>query len=314
MGFGGFGIAIVAVFLLIYLVPQALRVRQVLGDAQIDDRFAEDLRLIDECTFAVSPSPATHGKIFLTERIMTPLMTSEQLRRVARDRSRARARMATRHARQMRGMMIGLVLMLFTVGAWIAVGIASISSALAIGVTSVMGIYSAGLGFVVNEMLKADKEDSKRIGAASKILREHSRAGMSIPEAQPQVHSAVQIPDFNENQVSTVADDAAGEQTPLQAPVEISPVRKMTREEIEARTAALAVPAMPSYTLKSVVPHQPSEAQMVDVPFRPTRLHERVGDAPVAQAHAPVDEEQTSRDDVLGGGSMLDALLSRRRA
>ncbi|WP_216426539.1 hypothetical protein [Arcanobacterium phocae] len=309
MGFGGFGLAIVAVFLLIYLVPHVLRQRQVLGDAPIDERFAEDLRLIDRRTLMSSQSSDAHGKIFLTERIMTPTMTSEQLRNAARDRSRARARMATRHANQMRGMMIGLVLVVATLGAWGAVALTSLPSVVAIVSTVVTGAYGALFGYVINEMVKADDADAKRIAHANKVLR----GQVSMPQAtKPAEHKAVEV---------TVSDNMSAEQENVttaesQTTALSAPVQKLSREELDARTAALAVPATPSYTLKSVAPFKAETEVAASVPFRPTKLNERLGDESLPDAHdAPemTGNEELPRD-VLGGGSTLDALLSRRRA
>ncbi|WP_216404689.1 hypothetical protein [Arcanobacterium phocae] len=306
MGFGGFGLAIVAVFLLIYLVPHVLRQRQVLGDAPIDERFAEDLRLIDRRTLMSSQSSDAHGKIFLTERIMTPAMTSEQLRNAARDRSRARARMATRHANQMRGMMIGLVLVVATLGAWGVVALTSFPSGVAIVSTVVTGAYGALFGYVINEMVKADDADAKRIAHANKVLR----GQVSMPQATKLAeHKAVEVT-VPEN-ISAKQENAATAESQTSVPV-----RKLSREELDARTAALAVPATPSYTLKSVAPFKAETVVATSVPFRPTKLNERLGDESLPDAHdAPeMTGNEELRRDVLGGGSTLDALLSRRRA
>ncbi|WP_216395305.1 hypothetical protein [Arcanobacterium phocae] len=306
MGFGGFGLAIVAVFLLIYLVPHVLRQRQVLGDAPIDERFAEDLRLIDRRTLMSSQSSDAHGKIFLTERIMTPAMTSEQLRNAARDRSRARARMATRHANQMRGMMIGLVLVVATLGAWGVVALTSFPSGVAIVSTVVTGAYGALFGYVINEMVKADDADAKRIAHANKVLRGQVNMSQATKLAE---HKAVEVT-VPEN-ISAKQENAATAESQTSVPV-----RKLSREELDARTAALAVPATPSYTLKSVAPFKAETVVATNVPFRPTKLNERLGDESLPDAHdAPeMTGNEELRRDVLGGGSTLDALLSRRRA
>ncbi|SDU78966.1 hypothetical protein SAMN04489737_0687 [Arcanobacterium phocae] len=306
MGFGGFGLAIVAVFLLIYLVPHVLRQRQVLGDAPIDERFAEDLRLIDRRTLMSSQSSDAHGKIFLTERIMTPAMTSEQLRNAARDRSRARARMATRHANQMRGMMIGLVLVVATLGAWGVVALTSFPSGVAIVSTVVTGAYGALFGYVINEMVKADDADAKRIAHANKVLRGQVSMSQATKLAE---HKAVEVT-VPEN-ISAKQENAATAESQTSVPV-----RKLSREELDARTAALAVPATPSYTLKSVAPFKAETVVATNVPFRPTKLNERLGDESLPDAHdAPeMTGNEELRRDVLGGGSTLDALLSRRRA
>lgn len=251
---------------------------------------------------------------------MTPALTSEQLRRVARDRSRARARMATRHARQMRGMTIGILLLAVAVTTWLAVWLTSLSSVLAIVATSVVALYFAGFGYVINEMLKADQEDAKRIAHAAKILRVHSRPGVAVKQTQPSEQPIVQSPSPAEVTIASDIDEKVDEVQVAAEHKAGQGVRKMTRAEIDARTAALAVPATPSYTLKSVAGNSAENlAQNVsdaNVPFRPRRLHERIGDGLVGQAHS-ADQSANgadSRDDVLGGGSMLDALLSRRRA
>ncbi|QJC22436.1 hypothetical protein [Arcanobacterium buesumense] len=309
MGFGGFGVAIAVIFLLIYLVPQALRNRQVLGDTPIDERFAEDLRLITDCTHTPAKTVRTHGKIFLTERTMTPMITSDNMRNAARERSRARARMATRRANQKRGIMIGAVLALLTFIAWGVVAFASMSSAIAIGTTVLTGAYIATFGYVVNEMVKADDVDTKRIANANKILhgKVAPRARALVVNSEPVIET--RIPDISvEKTEEKVLAEPAQPATPV--------VRKMTRQELDARAAAFAVSPAPSYTLKSVAPLVPTEHAEGEVPFRPTKLYERLGDETMPQAN-PAPEmtgQEELRQDVLGGGSTLDALLSRRRA
>lgn len=307
MGFGGFGIAIAAVFLLVYLVPQALRSRQVLGDAPIDERFAEDLRLVTRPSLTPTTPQQPHGKIFLTERIMEPTMTSEQLRKAARERSRVRARMANRRANQLRGMMIAAVLVLVTLASWGAVTFASVSSIVAIGATALTGAYVAGFGYVLNVMAQANDADGARIVRLNKVLR-----GRVVPVEKP-ARPVAPV----EKQVAVQEVPDIDVERSVDAPVaEPAAPRKMSREEREARAAALAIPAKPSYTLKTVAPFVPKAETGGDAPFRPTRLNQRLGDESMPAAHvAPeMTGNEELRQDLLGSGSTLDALLSRRRA
>lgn len=305
MGFGGFGIAIAVLFLLVYCVPYAMRTRQMMIDAPLDERYEEDLRMIRIHTRTPSDS---RGRIFLTERTMAPTQP-QKLREAARDRSRARARMATRRANQIRGSIIGGTLALITVGAWVVVALTTTPAWLAIIATVLTGGYTIGFGYLLTVMAQADGEDRERIDAANEILRSLRRPPARTSSATRKMRDVASDAGGNVTAPVTTAERKAAEERPATS-AERAPIER----RVTQHTA-------PSYTVKrvtkrTVTPYAPPSYATADTPFRPTAVGQRIGDEKLEAAHeAPaMTGQEELRSDVLGGGSTLDALLERRRA
>lgn len=352
MGIEGAVLAVGTLFLLVYVVPQITRRRAVFADAPIEERYSANLRLITERT--LTQESGDHGKIFTTERTMsTPTRPSgtrgpdaAKMRAIARDRSRARARIARRGAYQQRALVGGAVLATVALGLWIAAGMTSLAPGYAIAATAVGGLYLLGVGYMVSTWSVLNAGDEERITKANKVLRRSIRttsksqrettltgadtAAEAPAKVEAEVGSAAPKAEVEEEAVRAVAIEAATE--PTARPGEaVKPARKPARltrathpradvvkntEPLEERPAA----DVPSYTLKAmrrtVKPYEAPEAPTADVPFRPTRIGERIGDAPLEEANPAraVTGQEELRSDVLGGGSTLDALLDRRRA
>ncbi|MFY9263179.1 MAG: hypothetical protein GX483_07480 [Actinomycetaceae bacterium] len=347
MGFEGFGIAVAVLFLLAYIVPHLMRSRQAVVDAPIEERYSEELRLID---YHTRESAGGHGTIFLTERTMTtPTSQASQLRVAARNRSRARARISQRRVNQSRGLFIGGALALLIVLFWVLVGFTRFPAAIAIGATVVGGLYLGGFGYLVTVMAKADDADREVIERASEIL---SAAKRPRALAFTPTVSAQSRKDTTPSQAATIHDHevakpvveqeaapaarvraeapvraqaptrpAASAHTEAPVHAEPAPVTRATARPAAKPTPAARV-ATPSYTLKpqitkrAVKPYQaPAAAEAAPI-YRPTQLNERIGDevleAPNVAPQMTGAEE--IRTDVLGGGTTLDALLDRRRA
>lgn len=348
MGIEGAVVAMGTLFLLAYVIPQITRRRAVFADAPIGERYSEDLRLITERT--LRQEGGDHGRIFTTERTMsTPTRPSDtrgpdaaKMRAIARDRSCARARIARRGAHQQRALVAGAALAVLAAALWVAVGLTSLAPGFAIAATAVGGLYLLGVGYLVSSWAVLNTADEERIAKANKVLRRAKRAGVrDYVAARPAAElEAAEVglaeveaaeAEVGEDEVAAAsAAEAAAAEPAVEAPAEVPAVEaRPARKARPARVVSARVdvvereerPAdVPSYTLKAVrrtvKPYEAPEAPVADVPFRPTRLGERIGDGPLEAANpAPaMTGNEEFRADVLGGGSTLDALLDRRRA
>lgn len=244
-----------------------------------------------------------------------------KMRAIARDRSRARARIAQRGAQQQRALFGGIVLVLAAVVLWILVAGAAVSAGFAIGATALGGAYLLGFGYLVSTWSSLNDADEARIAKANKALRGATSVrgprGVRQPvaDAKPtqEVQGSAMMTSADGVEVSNPTPEKSAAQSTATAPAPKLIARESVarlRPQIEA----------PSYTLKptrkTVKPYEAPEVPTAEVPFRPTRLGERIGDAPLEAANpAPeMSGGEELRSDVLGGGSTLDALLDRRRA
>lgn len=345
MGIEGAVVAMGTLFLLAYVIPQITRRRAVFADAPIGERYSEDLRLITERT--LRQEGGDHGKIFTTERTMsTPTRPSgtrgpdaAKMRAIARDRSRARARIARRGAHQQRALVAGAALAVLAAGLWVAVGLTSLAPGFAIAATAVGGLYLLGVGYLVSSWAVLNAADEERIAKANKVLRRAKRAGVrddaaARPAAELEAGEVAEAEIAEAEVTEAEVVEAAGAGAAEEAVAEAAVAEPDSAAVVEARPARKARPArvaspradvvdhadVPSYTLKAVrrmvKPYEAPEAPAADVPFRPTRLGERIGDGQLEAANpAPaMTGNEELRADVLGGGSTLDALLDRRRA
>lgn len=340
MGIDGAVIAVGALFLLVYIVPQITRRRAVFADAPIGERYSEDLRLITGRT--LHDEGGDHGKIFTTERTMSiPTRRSAtrgpdaaKMRAIARDRSRARARIARRHAYQQRVFIGGIAIALVALALWVAVGATSLAVGWAIAATAIGGVYLIGAGYLVTQWYALNTTDEELIAKSTKALsratakRAHVAKAERAAKAETNVAPQVEAADADG---TAAADEAVqpvqveGPQAKITQAVDAPSAPRVVHKPVqrEASTAgegATASANIPSYTLKpvrrQVKPYVAPEAPTAEVPFRPTRLGERLGAASLETAHpAPaMTGAEELRSDVLGGGSTLDALLDRRRA
>ncbi len=349
MGIEGAVLAVGALFLLAYVVPHITRKRAVLADAPIGERYSNDLRLITERT--LRQASGEHGKIFTTERIMsTPSgkrgqrsPNASKMRAIARDRSRARARIAQRGATQQRALLGAAVLVGLTVVLWILAGVTSVPTALAIASTAVGGVYLVGLGAVVSSWSRLNDEDEERISRANHALyssRKYQREldARMTNDAEPEAPGVGPAKTVVVAPAKTTGHAAKKSDVESAAPVvenpsvkalrslPIQPVKRERPARPVAETTVSQEPSarveVPSYTLKptiqrrSVKPYVAPEVPEADVPYRPSQIGERLGEESLEAANpAPeMTRAEELRSDVLGAGSTLDALLDRRRA
>lgn len=339
MGIEGAVLAVGALFLLAYVVPHIARNRAVLADAPIGERYADELRIITERT--LRQASGDNGRIFTTERIMsTPTGKREQrgpnatkMRAIARDRSRARARIAQREAAQQRALFGAAVFVGLTVILWILAGATSLPTGIAIASTALGGLYLVGLGAVVSSWGRLNHEDTERISRANHALRsgrDYQRKLVARTKNDADIPARPQAPAKNVAKKRATSAEAERVEETSEAVAVASPTPRVERVVQDA--PAQESPRLfeqprdrseaPSYTLKptiqrrSIKPYVAPEAPEAEVPYRPSQVGERIGPEPLEAANPTpgTTGAEELRSDVLGGGSTLDALLDRRRA
>jgi len=167
VGFEGFVVLGAAVLLFAYVIPGLVRRRVVLADAPIEDRFAEDLRML-EVSQAQPPAHAggQHGSVFFRRpevEMAGSEFSAKDVRELARDRSRARARIS-RRAAFMRRILMGVAALAALAGVlWVAVALTPLPAVVAVGVTAVTGACAVGFGYLRREVAKADAVDRQTV-------------------------------------------------------------------------------------------------------------------------------------------------------
>ncbi|MGV9182991.1 hypothetical protein [Arcanobacterium canis] len=338
MDFDGFAVAVAVFLLLGVAVPRFALRRSVIADSPLEERFSEDLRLVRQPRLAMADSGES-GTIYTTERMMDTRQRKISLKEVARGRSKARARMATRGAYRVRGYLGLGVLGIVALVAWIGVGVASWPTWPAIVATLGIGAGSIGFGYLLTEWAAGDEIDREEISKASQVLarakRQRDRLQASRQEretmneesqttGEKSVTPVVSAEHTDEVATADVAEEDLGVVQGRVGEAEGRPVARMNRNVAQAdrdvtkvEPAAVKVEA-PSYTLKrrTVAPYQPQAVDEAEVPYRPKRAGERIGDAPVEAPN--VAPEMTGCEELrfglLAGGSTLDELLAQRRA
>ncbi|MFC5370782.1 DUF6667 domain-containing protein [Arcanobacterium bovis] len=178
MGGDGIAIALVILLLLLYVLPALFRRRTVLNEAPIDEKYAQELRIIQARTHKITRTHTERGTIFTTERNMEPITRAKAARRpktldvraVARKRAQAKARIAKRYSYHVRGMVAGTALVGLSVLFWILVAAVSLSSVVAGISTAVGAVYLGALTMMINVWQKYDAADRARIERYDAIL------------------------------------------------------------------------------------------------------------------------------------------------
>ncbi|MGJ9454737.1 DUF6667 domain-containing protein [Actinotignum sp. GS-2025c] len=171
----------VVVLLMVYVIPGVYRRRVILADVRIDERYSPQLRTLalPEGTAGVETGGPT-GAIFFRkpevimaendERDILPPSAGRNVRTLARERARRKARISQRAANRQRGFVVAgaLGLLIVVLGAlaftttmprWI------FCVALGIGV-----LYGAGFGYLLSEMGKATARDREDIAELTEEL------------------------------------------------------------------------------------------------------------------------------------------------
>ena len=171
----------VVVLLMVYVIPGVYRQRVILADVRIDERYSPQLRTLalPDGTVGVETGGPT-GAIFFRkpevimaendERDILPPNAGRNVRTLARERARRKARISQRAANRQRGFVVAgaLGLLIAVLGAlaftatmprwifYVAVGV---------GV-----LYGAGFGYLLSEMGKATARDREDIAELTEEL------------------------------------------------------------------------------------------------------------------------------------------------
>lgn len=327
MGFEGFVVLGVAIVVIAVVIPTLTRQKFVAASTPLEDRYADDLRLLSVAEASVAHSGGDHGTVFFRRPEVG--MAEERMvniRGLARDRARLRAGMSKRTANLQRGFFGACALGLLALGLWIAVAATTIGTAVAWVATVVTIAYSGGFGWLVRQAREAETEDRRELARLDAELRAHRpirksgrRGGTAAERRAAREASRVETESI-EAPVMKLAVKLEAEKpvertaVPVRTAVAEEPRKKPVSVTKAPRVAPAAESEMPSYTLKPraferkvVDPYVAPEAPAAAVPYRPQEAGERLESAEVA----PVMKHS---GEVLRGGSVLDDLLDRRRA
>ncbi|MCF2706785.1 hypothetical protein I6E29_05835 [Arcanobacterium haemolyticum] len=180
MGVEGYALAIVVAVLLCVVLPALLRRREVLAEARIDERYAEELRILDvreseNREHANEP----HGTIFFrqpevimsqNDKARTSKAPVGDVRALARDRARRKARMSKRGAHRRLGYVGGGALGGFAALGWVLTALTTIPVAVPITISILLGVYLVGLSYLTSAMAQADAADRQAIASIDKRL------------------------------------------------------------------------------------------------------------------------------------------------
>jgi hypothetical protein len=191
-------VAFVTALLLVYVIPYYYRRTMILAEARIDERYAEDLRMLRLPAGQVAEHAAdgrgAHGTVFFRqpEVVMSTgrgsqgtvpagkdaressragevaatnnaVSAAADVRALAKARARRRARMSQRIAKQQRGLLGGGALGVLAVVFWILAAATAFPVGVALAATAVTGAYFVGLGYIMSEMNKASQADREAI-------------------------------------------------------------------------------------------------------------------------------------------------------
>lgn len=204
MDFQGYALGVATILLVAYVVPYLYRRRTVLSDARIEERYAEDLRMLNVTAsrmgVANGHDEGSHGTVFFrqpevimsqSDRARIKKAASAQVgspsdvRALAKERARRRARISKRTANRQRGILgLGAAIVLGVV-LWVLVGVASLPAVVA-GIGTAIGLlYAAGLGYVVNAMSQATATDEAAITTIDRKLKSSKGAAHLARSRRP---------------------------------------------------------------------------------------------------------------------------------
>ena len=96
---------------------------------------------------------------------------SNEVRALAKERARRRARISKRQVNRQRGMLGAGVLIGLCIVLWVLVGVTSLSAIVAGVLTGVAAVYLAGFGYIVNKMTTATAQDEEAIEKINRNLK-----------------------------------------------------------------------------------------------------------------------------------------------
>ncbi|MBR5950330.1 MAG: hypothetical protein IKZ87_02740 [Actinomycetaceae bacterium] len=343
------GVVLVFVF---YVLPYVYRHRHFLSQTPLDDGHSQDLRILnlgDTQTPTSDNSGESHdGVLANRHRALKsrPVQKAEpkeknDVRSLARERARRRARIAKREANRTRGFALAIVFGVLVVGLWIGSLVFSLPIVFSIIVSVLCAAYSGGFVYLLGQMNRANEADLdaiERVDTQLKALR-RSASQLAYERARKRagrgsVNSVRDVQTYSSDyrklrvEAPSVSERAATSRVTTSVKSANS-VSQSTASRLSTRSAHdftyRALSTVPSYTLKrqqvaqrDVSPYVPPEMPESKVPYRPTKLGERldISSLDIASVKRKVsrDDSVAPKKQSLAGGAVLDDMLARRRA
>lgn len=168
MGFEGYFVLGATVLLIAFVIPALSKRREILANAPLEDRYSEDLRMlkVSDAPGADRPNDdGQRGSVFFKrpEVDMAGGRVTKDVRELARDRARVRARMSKRAANLQRGFFGGALVAALAVLLWAGAAI-GFASPLFAGIATVATLaYGAGFVYVYRKAAEADAADREEL-------------------------------------------------------------------------------------------------------------------------------------------------------
>ena len=168
MGFEGYFVLGATVLLIAFVIPALSKRREILANAPLEDRYSEDLRMlkVSDAPGADRPNDdGQRGSVFFKrpEVDMAGGRVTKDVRELARDRARVRARMSKRAANLQRGFFGGALVAALAVLLWAGVAIGFASPLFAGIATAATLAYGAGFVYVYRKAAEADAADREEL-------------------------------------------------------------------------------------------------------------------------------------------------------
>ncbi|VDG77034.1 Uncharacterised protein [Actinobaculum suis] len=231
MGFQGYALIVVVVLLCAYVIPELFRRRRVIAETRLDERYAENLRML-QLPQRQDEGDGERGSLFLRtpevimdgndDRAQRERQSGRDVRQLARDRARRRARISQRKANRQRGLFVGAVLATTTILLGIVSALTTLPWVWFVIFAVLTALYGAGVGYLAVQMNKGDRTDREEIAALTKMMKgprggtsqsrrpAMPRAGRSAASAASATSSASALSAYTADSVADLEDyDAA---------------------------------------------------------------------------------------------------------
>ncbi|MBR6458747.1 MAG: hypothetical protein IKS49_01130 [Actinomycetaceae bacterium] len=333
------GVVLIAVF---YVLPYVYRRRRILSQTPLDDGQSQDLRILNLGDARAPKSEVvgeSHDGVLLSgnEVAMSKSETKEtavDMRSLARERAKRRARVAKREANRTRGVVGVIVFGVLVAGLWVGSATLTIPVAVSIVFSVLFACYVGGFVYLVSQMNKANEADLDAIDEVDAQLKAMRRSASQLAQQrarsrvvraagrgarQGQARSSGREKLTRRSEVAPVASSKKSfdeGETIIDSTVDSTVSRPSVRAEQPVSYSAVS--SVPSYTLKrselvqrDIAPYEPPAMPEGDVPYRPTKLGERLD---VSSVTGEVSGDGVVASEGLSGGAFLDDALARRRA
>lgn len=198
--FSGYVLIAITALLMFYVIPHVFRRRSVLAEARIEERYAEELRMLDvnasRSGGASTHTGGPHGTVFFrqpevimkkSEQAPSRARGTDDVRVIAKERARRRARISQRNVNKQRGILGGAVIGIATVVAWVLMATTGLAIAVPAVLTLLTLVYGGGFGVIVNAMAEATAADEEAIEKLNAKLRTLKGSSHVAGSRRPQV-------------------------------------------------------------------------------------------------------------------------------